>query len=411
MFTAGIVGDAFANGFYWILLGLDGLVYSAISKIYQVYVLLAGARILTNDAFTTIANKVYIVIGVAMLFVLAYAIIRSIINPDEMTKGKFSGPKLLKGVIVAVIGLALTPVIFNLAYQGQDIILKQNVLGKIFFSSDEDKDNNVHYDYEVPGAGKTEDGKASSGKVSGDVNTANSLSEAGNVVAIYIFQTFFYPSEINAVDETKIIGVRTDYFVDPGISTALVIGCAVGCAAAIVASIFTLGFGAIAAVATVAACAGGIAASAGNAVASSLSEKISLAEAIAYASGSGDFGIFKIFVKNVTSGDITYMFGVSTIVGLFVCYTFLSFSIDMAVRAAKLAYYQIIAPIPLIMQVLPNFEENFKKWRQDIIHTFLEVLIRLSIVYVIVYIVLHNNPLLEYTLRNKNNISGHEVYI
>lgn len=381
MFLLGLVGDELKGGFYWILLGLDGFIYSAITKLYKVYILLAGARLLTNDAFTTIANQIYIVVGVAMLFVLAYAIIRAIIDPDQMTKGNYSGANIVKGVITAVIGLAITPVIFNVAYQGQDIILKQNVIGKMFFASDV----NDKYDYsvEVPGGGTQ----------SGSVDSSAAMEDAGNIVAIYIWQTFFYPSETNAVDETKIMGETAEYLISPGTTTLLWIGCGVGVAAAVIASIFTLGFGALAAAATIAACAGALTGSASGAISEALADEISLADAVSMATGNGDFSIFKCFTENIVDGEITYFFGVSTIVGLFVCYTFLSFSIDMAVRAAKLAYYQIIAPIPLILQVIPEFKSNMEKWMKDIIHTFLEVLIRLSVIYVVVYIIAHLNVL------------------
>ena len=381
MFLLGLVGDELKAGFYWILLGLDGFVYSAISKLYKVYILLAGARLLTNDAFTTIANQIYIVVGVAMLFVLAYAIIRAIIDPDQMTKGNYSGANIVKGVITAVIGLAITPVIFNIAYQGQDIILKQNILGKMFFASDVTD----HYDYNITLPG----GQNQSGSV--DASTA--MEDAGNIVAIYIWQTFFYPSETNAVDETKIMGDTADYLIDPGVTTLMWIGCGVGVAAGIIASIFTLGFGALAVAATIGACATALTGSATGAISEALADEVSLADAISMATGNGEFSIFQCFTENIVDGEITYFFGVSTIVGLFVCYTFLSFSIDMAVRAAKLAYYQIIAPIPLILQVIPEFKSNMEKWLKDIIHTFLEVLIRLSVIYVVVYIIAHLNVL------------------
>ncbi len=381
MFLLGLVGDELKAGFYWILLGLDGFVYSAITKLYKVYILLAGARLLTNDAFTTIANQIYIVVGVAMLFVLAYAIIRAIIDPDQMTKGNYSGANIVKGVITAVIGLAITPVIFNVAYQGQDIILKQNVIGKMFFASDV----NDKYDYDIT----LPDGSTQSGTV--DASAA--MEDAGNIVAIYIWQTFFYPSETNAVDETKIMGETAEYLISPGATTLLWIGCGIGIAAGIIATIFTLGFGALAVAATAAACVGAATGSATGAIADLTAKEISLADAISMATANGDFSIFKCFTENIVAGEITYFFGVSTIVGLFVCYTFLSFSIDMAVRAAKLAYYQIIAPIPLILQVIPEFKSNMEKWMKDIIHTFLEVLIRLSVIYVVVYIIAHLNVL------------------
>ena len=77
------------------------------------------------------------------------------------------------------------------------------------------------------------------------------------------------------------------------------------------------------------------------------------------------------------------------IYGAFCLYAFASFSIDMGVRAAKLAYYQIIAPVPLIMQVLPKYKDTFSKYIKNVVSTFLEVFIRISVVYIVVYVICH----------------------
>lgn len=379
------IGDTIKEGFAGIMLALDGIVYSLVSTMYKVYTVLASARILSNDAFTTIANKLYVIIGVAMLFVLAYSILRAIIDPDQMGKGDMSGSKIIRGVITCVAGLALTPVLFNVAYQGQDIILRDNIIGKMFFNSE---NNKITYD-DIQVDGET----IAEGQ---EINADDAMyDDAGNVVAIYVWQSFFYPSELEEISEDDIVGKTADYLISPAASTAAGIGCAIGVGAAILASVFNLAFGALAASATIASCSTAFVGTASSAVAATMAEEMTLAEAISYASSSGDFGIFTIFANNFIEGEIHYNWGISSIVGLFVAYAFLSFSIDMAVRAAKLAYYQIIAPIPLILQVLPKFKGNFDKWVKNIIGTFLEVFIRLSIVYVVVYIIAHLNSLVS----------------
>jgi hypothetical protein len=69
-----------------------------------------------------------------MLFVLSYAMLKAIVNPDE---GKKSfGPGLIKRIVIAVVGLAIAPALFNLMYQVQGLVLEHNVLGKLFFRSD-----------------------------------------------------------------------------------------------------------------------------------------------------------------------------------------------------------------------------------------------------------------------------------
>lgn len=383
------LGETIGAAFTGVLLTLDGIVYGTIAKMYKIYTLLAAQKLLSSDAFQTIANKLYIIIGVAMLFVLAYSILRAIIDPDQLGKGDMSGKKVITGVVTCILGLALTPVIFNLIYQGQDIILQSNIIAKMFFASD--SRTTSHDDIVVNGevalpAGEVQDDSAL-------------FDSAGNVVATYIWQAFFHPSELYDISEDDIVGKNADYFVHPAITTISLAGCAIGVGAAILASVFTFGFGALAVAGTVAACSAGVIGGVTNAVDIALADEITLAQAFSYATSTGDFGIFIVFADNYIKGEIQYYWFFSTLVGAFVVYAFLSFSIDMAVRAAKLAYYQIIAPIPLILQIVPKFRPNFDKWVKNIISTFLEVFVRLSVVYVVVYIITHLN-----TISSTNNI-------
>lgn len=377
------IGDTIREAFIGVLLTLDGIVYGLISTIYKIYIRIASARILTNEAFTVIANKMYVIIGVAVLFVLAYSIIRSIIDPDQLGKGDMSGKKIISGVITCVLGLALTPVIFNVIYQGQEIILKQNILGKIFLASDS---RTTKYDDVVVNNQVV----ASGGEIKDDEVL---YDDAGNVVAAYIWQSFFLPSDLSNATEETIKATTADYFINPSATALTTAGCAVGALVAVggaIAGVFTFGAGTfLGLVAVTGLCGASVGMNISNAVDAALGDEITLSEAFSYAMSSGDFGIFVIFANGYIEGDIQYFWGISTLVGLFVAYAFLSFSIDMAVRAAKLAYFQVIAPVPLILQILPKFKSNFEKWVKNIISTFLEVFVRLSIVYVIVYIISH----------------------
>ena len=58
-----------------------------------------------------------------------------------------------------------------------------------------------------------------------------------------------------------------------------------------------------------------------------------------------------------TKESVTYTFIISTIAGCFLIYIILSFCIDLGVRAAKLVFYQLIAPIPILMRLIPGKQE------------------------------------------------------
>ncbi len=373
--TLFLLGDVLKEGFVGIILTLDTLIYGLVSSSFKVFMAIAGARLLSSSAYTEIANKLYVIVGVLMLFVLSYAILRAIIDPDQSTKGEF-GPKMIKNVIVAVVGLAIVPFLFNLMYQAQGLILEQDVLGKLFFRIDNtDK-------VATGGSMTTEDGTTVT--FDPEVNPDEYVKSIGGAVtATSLWQAFFYPAEDSGKSAEEIVADPSSYFVAGGISALL---CAGSVALAFVPGLHLLGIGA-----AVATCASAYMNISGGIQASQLSDgKITLQEAYSLAAAGESFGIFTVFLDNyVNDGEVTYLFGISTIAGAFALYAFISFSIDMGIRAAKLAYLQIVAPVPLVMQVLPKFKDNFNKYTKMVTSTFIEVFIRISIVYIVVYIICH----------------------
>ena len=375
--------EALKEGFVGVLLTLDTIIYNLISSAFKVFMTIAGARLLSSDTYFEIANKIYVVVGVLMLFVLSYAILRGIIDPDQATKGEL-GPKTVKNVIIAVVGLAIAPVLFNLMYQAQGLILEQDILGKIFFRMENTE--------KISTGGSVDVGEE---KVTFDseVNPDEYVKVVGgSATATNLWQAFFYPSEDSGKDASEIEASASGLFLSAGAN-------ALGCAGALVAatavsSVPVVGWlagGVLAVGAGVTVCASAVTdAAAGTAALTQTDGDITLEEAYAYAAGGGNFTIFTVFLKNYADeGEITYLFGISTIAGAFALYAFVSFSIDMGVRAAKLAYLQIIAPVPLVMQVLPKFKDNFSTYTKNVVSTFMEVFIRISVVYVVVYIICH----------------------
>ena len=363
------IGDFLSEVFLGIIMVLDTLIYSLISSAYKIFMAIASARLLSSDVYYDIASRIYIIIGVLMLFVLSYAILKAIVDPDQATKGDL-GPGMVKRVIIAVVGLAITPVLFNVLYQAQGLFLENDVLGKVFFRIENTESIEVN---------------GTSGNPDEQIKNIG-----GAVAATSIWQAFFHPAEgINAAD----IKSDSSEYVGKAIGTA--IACGLGIAAGVIGvatGIFTFGLSTVLlGGAAVALCASSIAGDVeqANEIAAQGGD-VTLEHAYAVAAGGGGFDIFLIFIDNYIEDDeIEYFWGVSTLCGAFALYAFASFSIDMGVRAAKLAYYQIIAPIPLIMQVLPKYKDTFSKYIKNVVSTFLEVFIRISVVYIVVYVVCH----------------------
>ena len=381
------VMDALKEGFIGIILTLDTLIYGLIGSAFRVFMAIASARLLSSEAYYAIANKVYLIIGVLMLFVLSYGILKAIVNPDEGSKQL--GPALLKKIAIAVVGLAVTPALFNLMYQAQGLLLEHDVLAKIFFRSE-------NTDKIQTGGSLTVGGTTVS--VDDQINPDDFVkSVGGSYTATTIWQAFFYPAPDSGLTPADITADPSDYYLKAagwGLACGGVIGGTVaGVAYFAAANIWNpvgwiLGIGAVAAVATCSLAGQNYdAAETGTAI---TDDEISLEQAYALTAAGESFGIYTIFLDNyLDDGEISYLFGISTLCGAFVLYAFASFSIDMGIRAAKLAYFQVIAPVPLVMQILPGKDGVFKDYTKKVIHTFLEVFIRISVVYIVIYLICH----------------------
>ncbi len=88
----------------------------------------------------------------------------------------------------------------------------------------------------------------------------------------------------------------------------------------------------------------------------------------------------------VDSENAHYIPIISTICGGFLLYCLLSFCLDLGIRVFKLGFYQIIAPIPILLRIVPNKKSVFDNWVKATLATYLEVFIRIFVMLLTVFI-------------------------
>lgn len=140
MFLANLLGwilketiGEFLTGF---LLFLDALVYSLINWVYQIILALCETNILENSyQIDALISRIYMIIGVIVMFLLAYSLLKSMVNPDEAFKGKKSPVALIKDVLISIVLIALIPTIFDFALGFQNALLTQNTIGSLILGS------------------------------------------------------------------------------------------------------------------------------------------------------------------------------------------------------------------------------------------------------------------------------------
>ncbi len=152
-----------------LLIDMVAGLYHLVDWSYQIFLVLAKTNIFKQDDYIALTNKVYVILGVLTMFIIAYNILNFIIDPDK-NKGGSAVETLIKKIVTSFILIVLCPTLFNLAFDIQSAILNQGIFTK-FFSNKEGFSGN------------------------------NSIEEGGKIMATYAFTAFFAPS--NGDENTK----------------------------------------------------------------------------------------------------------------------------------------------------------------------------------------------------------------
>lgn len=298
------IGDKIQGFFYYILLWLNAIIYSLISFVYQIFLTITSNEgILDDSVINGFVDRLYIIIGVVTLFIIAYSLLKSMINPDEALKGKKSPVNIIKDVIISIALITLLPTIFDFAFEVQNSVLTYNTIGKLILGSN------------------------------GNTTNENDISQGGYTIAATVWQSFFYPDEKYCTIDQENAGDTSCEILPVGETTW--------------AGIWN--------------------------------------EAADNRTFFGVAGIGGV----IMSGDVTYLFIFDILVGVYVLFVLGIYCMDMAVRLVKLSVYQIIAPLPILARIVPNesVSKVFSNWLKATISTFVEVFIRVALLFFAVIII------------------------
>ncbi len=286
MLTLGILSNIFTHGLNGFFMLLDSLVYWLISELYDLFYSLASTEFITDKVYEEIANRFLVIIGVVMLFYLAYSLLKALVNPDDLTKGT---GKIVTNLIISLILIAIVPSLFTYAFRIQNIIIEDGIIDKIVFG-----------------------------------NTNNDLTSVGRRTALTLFESFAQ----NLPEDAEISHKDFDTWGD--LKEAII----------------------------------------ANDI-----EEVSFLD-ITYAT--------EVIADNPDEASYTPLIG--TLCGAFLVYVIFSFCLDMGVRVVKLAFYQIISPIPIMMRIIPEKKSVFDNYVKKVSATYFEVFVRIFIMFIIAFL-------------------------
>lgn len=333
-------------------IALDSVVYTLASWSYGIFYELSASSLLSSLNLASASQRLYTLLGIFMLFRLAFSFIKYIVNPDDMEKGT---SKFITNLAVSLALIVSVPWIFNRAFKLQTYIMESNVIGNLILGMDTDRSDEDNFN----------------------------ASSYGQSIAFMTFSAFYRPNTaISGLESCSNILVYYNDYVEPDSNSHV-----------------------------------RYTGNAGNETVAKDSEKIvacinalndlknvdgyegdkstEIGTLFYIASQRADMSVLThpdVFRTYVSSAYvINYTAIVSTIALGFLALLFINFSFDVAIRNVKLCFLQIIAPIPIILNIEPGDAKGDKRslnwWVKECLRTYVDLFIRVATVYFGVFLI------------------------
>lgn len=115
--------EAINNFIRSFLITLDRIVYWFVEQVLQLIVDLANVNIFNDTTINAFARRIYVILGLVMVFKLMISFIQILIDPDAMSDKEKGVGNVLKRVVIAMVLIVLVPSIFKMARDVQGYIL------------------------------------------------------------------------------------------------------------------------------------------------------------------------------------------------------------------------------------------------------------------------------------------------
>ena len=316
----------FLDGFRIFLTIFDSIAVAMLGAIYKIFFLVANATIVSGDVIKVFYSRIQLILGIIMIFKLAMSILNIIINPDLVKDQKQGTGKIAIRIVMALFMLTLViPInIPNAAQHSFNSYINEHgiLFGFLYKAQDAILSENIIAKLIL---GTATDSTSNSMDV-------NNLSDIGNAMASTVLKVFV---RINVKDDTK-----------PPCEDS-----------------------------------------------STCENTICPAEV--NASHYAEENILPVVIldhindecKNADIGAKRYAFAYTPVIGalvmLIMTLIITGFTVDIAVRAIKLAVLRLVAPVPIISYINPPKQGGgaFDNWIKSLISTYVDLFVRIAIVY------------------------------
>lgn len=307
---------------------IDRPAFWLLSGVYQIFFNVAEAQIFSSATIRTFYYRVQLIIGVFMVFKLSISIIEAIITPDKVTAKQTGLMSIIGRVFIGLVMLTLiTPINISNPRNDYEKELKNNGLlfGTLYSLQTRILENNTL-------------GRLILGTTDVSTDTQSSLSDTADTFTSAILKAFVSVNLVPKSEREDVINPENnpDYW----------------------------------------AC----------------KEVPEDAYRVYFDVNVDPQEILDKVNEKCPDDDNVYAFAylpLGGIVAFVFVFILLGFTVDIAIRSIKLAVLRVMAPIPIISYMSPKAKDNgaFGTWVKSLTSTYLDIFIRLGVVYLILYLI------------------------
>ncbi len=110
---------------------IDEMVYSIVKSLYTIFMFMGEVRLSADETTGAILSRIYVLIFFIMVFVLAYALLNYIINPDKVNDNNIGATSLLKKILISLGVVIISPMLFSELYYLQHLVIKSHVIENV----------------------------------------------------------------------------------------------------------------------------------------------------------------------------------------------------------------------------------------------------------------------------------------
>ena len=337
------------NLFRTLMFCIDNIVYGLIPQIYRLFIYLSEINLFSDNPDSPInklVSHVYVLLGIFMLFKVSFSLLQYIVDPNAFRDSSKGMGKLITNVLVALILLVSVPSIFGLAMDIQSEIVQSNAIGQLILGTDTGSGN-----YPVSADGSISD---------------EGVQQMAKDLQFMLYGAFYSVNQDVMMSGRVLEGCSGSSGVLGSIDMATTENC--------------------------------LNALQDNLPDDAASNGVSLYSFFKYVDENGnvvderEFGHLDKLLWWKDDGDyvINYLPIISAAAGIYVILLLIGFCVDIAVRAIKLCFLQMLAPIAIVSYVDPKESISNGKlnaWIKECASTYFSLFLRLATIFLVMFLI------------------------